>query len=241
MLVLFTDFGWNGPYVGQMKAVLTEHAIHVPVIDLMHDVPSFDIQSSSYLLASLIDAFPKSTVFLCVVDPGVGSLRIPCVYKCDDYWFVGPDNGLFNIVLNHAKSVSKWKIIWRPENLSVSFHGRDLFAPVAAEIAAGNIDKNKLSQLDVSSNTWPDSLNTIIYIDHYGNCMTGINEHAIDWSATLKVKAYNINYSRVFSDVKQGEAFWYFNSNGLCEIAVNMGSAKDYFGLNVGDQVEVSL
>lgn len=242
MIVLFTDFGWKGPYVGQMKAVLSEHAADVPVIDLMHDAPSFNIQASAYLLASLIASFPKGTIFLAVIDPGVGGIRIPCVYKCDDYWFVGPDNGLFNIVLNRAHSVSAWEINWCPDNLSASFHGRDLFAPVAAEIAAGDIaSSNKVKKFNVTVNTWPDALNVIIYIDHFGNCMTALNLQSICASAVLRVKDHNVKYARVFSEVKQGDAFWYFNSNGLCEIAVNQGSAQVLFEIKVGDTIDVIL
>ncbi len=138
MIVLFTDFGWQGPYVGQMKAVLAKQAPREPLIDLMHDVPTFNPRAAAYLLASLIDPFPPDTVFLTVVDPGVGSqLRSPCVMKAAGRWYVGPDNGLFNVIAKQAASYMAWEIDWRPDTLSDSFHGRDLFAPVAAQLARG--------------------------------------------------------------------------------------------------------
>ena len=128
MIVLFTDFGVTGPYVGQMKSVLCQQASTIPVIDLMHDAPTFDPQAAAYLLASLVSEFPHDSVFLCVVDPGVGSDRRPLIAKINERWFVGPDNGLFNIVARHALDISKmkwWEITWQPERLSASFHGRD--------------------------------------------------------------------------------------------------------------------
>lgn len=242
MIVLFTDFGWHGPYVGQMKSVLLEQSPNTPIIDLMHDAPNFSIKPTAYLLASLVTSFPKGTVFLAVVDPGVGSERDPCIVKADDYWFVGPDNGLFNIVLNQANSKEKWKIIWQPETLSSTFHGRDLFAPMAVEVATKDITtSNKVSQLTIEANDWPENLYEIIYIEHYGNCMSGIRKSAlvdeINNKQKLSCKEKEFKFADTFSSVKQGEALWYINSNGLCELAVNQGSAAQLFELKIGDTI----
>ncbi|HBC09138.1 MAG TPA: hypothetical protein DC046_16375 [Rhodospirillaceae bacterium] len=136
MLVLFSDFGFQGPYVGQMKAVLHAGAPGVPVVDLMHDAPPFDPQSSAYLLAALAGGLAPGAVVLAIVDPGVGTDRRALVVEADGRWFIGPDNGLFALTVRRASKARAWEITWRPEKLSVSFHGRDLFAPVAAEIAA---------------------------------------------------------------------------------------------------------
>ena len=140
MIVLFTDFGWQGPYVGQMKAVLAQQAPDQTVIDLMHDAPVFNSRAAAYLLASLVEPFPKDTVFLAVVDPGVGSgERRPCVLQADGRWYVGPDNGLFNVIAKQSAEYTAWVIDWQPDSLSDSFHGRDLFAPVAAQLASGQL------------------------------------------------------------------------------------------------------
>ncbi len=128
MIVLFTDFGEVGPYTGQIKAVLAREAPGVDVVDLLHDAPAFQARPSSYLLATLIDVFPTETVFICVIDPGVGGDRAAIVVEADGRWFVGPDNGLFEIVMRRANDVMAWNITWRPDSLSASFHGRDLFA-----------------------------------------------------------------------------------------------------------------
>ena len=238
MIVLFTDFGWQGPYVGQLKAVLQQHSPETPVVDLMHDVPAFNIKAAAYLLASLVKSFPKGTVFLAVVDPGVGSERMPCVVKTDDYWFVGPDNGLFDIVLKRARVKEKWEITWRPEYISSSFHGRDLFAPIAAEIASGKIHNSpKLSCLELVSNDWPEELNEIIYIDHFGNCMTGLRGESLDKKQVLNCKNSRLHFAETFSEVPPGEAFWYINSSGLCEVSVNQGRADQLLGLIIGDKV----
>ncbi|MHA1114521.1 MAG: SAM-dependent chlorinase/fluorinase, partial [Alphaproteobacteria bacterium] len=130
MIALFTDFGAAGPYTGQVKAVLAQDAPGVPVIDLIADAPACDPRAGAYLLAALAPEFPPGTVFLCVVDPGVGGPRAPLIVEADGRRFVGPDNGLFEIVTARHR-----RIDWRPARLSTSFHGRDLFAPVAARLA----------------------------------------------------------------------------------------------------------
>ncbi|WP_455376780.1 SAM hydrolase/SAM-dependent halogenase family protein [Kaarinaea lacus] len=247
MIVLFTDFGFDGPYVGQMKAVLATRAPGATVIDLMHDAPNHDIQASAYLLASLVSEFPENSVFLCVVDPGVGSERKPIVVKVGAQWFVGPDNGLFNVVMLFAEGkqkIERWVIDWKPARLSSSFHGRDLFAPVAAmlekgEPVPGNLVEADSLTTDLTYTKWPADLTKIIYIDHFGNAMTGIRGDVLTTNQTIIVNGYRFGWARTFSDVNLAEGFWTINSNGLVEIAVNQGSACNEFALKVGDDVNV--
>jgi len=137
MIALFTDFGLHGPYTGQMKAVLHQMAPGVPVIDLFANAPVGNPKPSAYLLAAYVTWFPAGTVFLCVVDPGVGGSRPAITLEADERWYVGPGNGLFELVRRRARNARSWDIAWRPERLSASFHGRDLFAPVAASLASG--------------------------------------------------------------------------------------------------------
>lgn len=239
MIVLFTDFGWNGPYVGQMKAVLYEQAPGVPVIDLMHDVPSFDPVAASYLLASLVKQFPQDTIFVSVVDPGVGHPeRMPYMVQADGRWFVGPDNGLFNVVEKQADEVQRYEILWRPATaISSSFHGRDLFAPVAAMLTRWEMPENRL--LDSREMTVADDLYQVIYLDHYGNAMTGIQSGSLSEKNRVIVMGKELEYAETFSMVSKGEAFWYFNSNGLVEIAVNQGSAMEQLSLQVGTTIDI--
>ena len=241
MIVLFTDFGVTGPYVGQMKSVLCQQAPMTPVIDLMHDAPTFDPQAAAYLLASLVSEFPHDSVFLCVVDPGVGSDRRPLIAKINERWFVGPDNGLFNIVARHALDTGKvkwWEISWQPERLSASFHGRDLFAPVAAMLANGEAPPGQ--PVDISPERlreWPNDLEKIIYIDHFGNAMTGIRAAVLDDNQIIAAGEQQLYRARTFADVAPGQGFWYENSNGLTELAVNQGRADEILRLKIGDAV----
>jgi S-adenosyl-L-methionine hydrolase (adenosine-forming) len=240
MIVLFTDFGEVGPYTGQIKAVLGRDAPGVSVVDLLHDAPAFRARPSSYLLAALIDVFPTEAVFLCVVDPGVGGDRAAIVVEADGRRFVGPDNGLFEIVMRRANARAAWTITWRPESLSASFHGRDLFAPVAAMLATGQ--KPPGDPIPVSSprrTDWPDDLAEIIYIDNFGNAMTGLRARGLSAKARLAAGGHEMTRARTFSDLPGGASFWYENSSGLAEIAVNQGRADRVLGLEIGDPVQV--
>ena len=132
MILLFTDFGSADLYVGQVKAVLEQHAPAVRVIDLLHDAPAYDIHAAAHLLAALADYQPSDCVVMAVVDPGVGSSRQALAMEADGRWYVGPDNGLLSVVAARAKTCRFWRITWTPPRLSKSFHGRGLFAPVTA-------------------------------------------------------------------------------------------------------------
>lgn len=238
---MFTDFGPAGPYVGQMRAVLLTATQRTPVIDLLNDAPSRDPRASAYLLAPLVEEFPAKTVFLCVVDPGVGSERKPLVVDADGRWFVGPDNGLFEIVMRRASYAQAWQVDWRSDHLSASFHGRDLFAPVAAQLANGASPPGReIDTATIRHPDWPDDLDRIVYIDHFGNAMTGRRATTVPQEANLRAAGQWLYRARTFSDRAPGEAFWYENANGLAEIAVNQGRANERLGLAVGDPVLVA-
>jgi S-adenosyl-L-methionine hydrolase (adenosine-forming) len=238
VIVLFTDFGPSGPYVGQVKAVLYREAPGIPVIDLCADAPAYDPKSSAYLLAAWVSEFPADSVFLCVVDPGVGGTRRPVVVRAGDRWFVGPDNGLFNIVARRAYVAHRWAISWRPARLSATFHGRDLFAPVAASIARGETPPGVLQHpSEFAAMDWPEDLAQVIYIDHYGNAVTGLRAAGLPRHAELEINGRRVRPARTFSDTAPGEALWYPNSSGLAEIAVNQGKAAQELCLRIGDTI----
>lgn len=239
MIVLFTDFGGADPYVGQMRAAILAEAPDVPVVDLLHQVPSYDIRAGAYLLDALQRGFRAGDVFVCVVDPGVGGDRAPVMVNADGKWYVGPDNGLLNIVCRRAGSMNVHRIDWRPASLSHSFHGRDLFAPVAARLAAGeSVESSPCSLVDTAS--WPDDLAEIIYIDHYGNAVTGFRSSSLSDSAVVRAAGRRLPRRRTFVEGRPGEPFWYRNSIGLVEIAVREDSAAALLGLKVGDRIEVT-
>jgi S-adenosylmethionine hydrolase len=240
MIVLFTDFGADDIYVAQVKARLLETAPPGTVVtDLLHSVPDFDPRAGAHLLAALQSHFPLGTVFLAVIDPGVGSTRGAAVLKADERWFVGPDNGLLSVVWSRAAHRSTWRITWVPERLSASFHGRDLFAPVAAFIAGGDLPADRIAHSDgLEVSFGADDLPEIIYIDHYGNALSGMRASAIPTTSVLRVGNTRIPWARVFSDVPGGSACWYENSIGLVEVAINGGRAATKLALQVGDRVE---
>ena len=240
-IVLFTDFGLEGPYVGQVKAVLAAKAPGSVVIDLFADAPAYDAQAAAYLLAAYSRGFADGTVFLCVVDPGVGDrARPPIVVRADRHWFVGPDNGLFNIVGARARSLDLWEITWTPEHMSASFHGRDLFAPVAAHIAAGGDPPGDMRDPAPRLGAdWPDDLEKVIYIDHFGNAITGVRAAKLGAGDDLVVDDHTLARARTFSEVPENAAMWYENANGLAEIAVNCGRADTELNLVVGSEVAV--
>jgi S-adenosylmethionine hydrolase len=239
VIVLFTDFGSADLYVGQVKAVLQRLAPGVPVIDLLHDAPAFEVRASAHLLAAMVDCFAVGSVFLTVVDPGVGGARYALVVHADDRWYVGPDNGLLSVIGARAVKLDCWRVIWRPEQLSASFHGRDLFAPVAAMLAVrGGLPEGWLEhagKLDVEFGD--GDLPEIIYVDHYGNAHTGIRARGMSREALLAAGVRRLPFARVFSESAQGAAFWYENSQGLVEIAVSSGNAAQLLGLKIGDSV----
>ena len=240
MIALFTDFGLAGPYTAQMKAVLQESAPGIAVIDLFADAPSRNPRAAAYLLAAYGAWFPPGTVLLSVVDPGVGGSRLPLFVEADGRFYVGPDNGLFELVRRRAAVAHVFEITWRPPLLSASFHGRDLFAPVAAMLARGERPEAEERPAGFGRRAdWPDDLAEIVYVDHYGNALTGLRAAMLPAEAALVAGGRRIPRARTFSGVAEGAPLWYENSNGLAEIAVNLGRADVALGLEIGTPVAV--
>jgi S-adenosylmethionine hydrolase len=239
-IFLFTDFGSADIYVGQVKAVLLAHAPECPVIDLLNDAPAFDVEASAHLLAALAARLPKRSVVLGVVDPGVGSARGAVALEADGRWFVGPDNGLFSVVSARSESTAYFAIDWVPPPASASFHGRDLFAPAAAAIASRRVDvgsRVRMQPLDVRLSAADTA--RVIYVDHYGNLVTGLRPVVSEHGATVRIKDTAVCPARVFSAVAPGELFWYENSIGLFEIAASVECASRILSAGVGDDVIV--
>lgn len=238
MIFLFTDFGAADIYVGQVKIALHRRAPKVPVVDLLHDAPAFNVKAGAHLLAALVAQIPEGSVTLAVVDPGVGGPREPAAVVADGRWFVGPDNGLLSVVAARAAKVEVFSIGWRPDDLSSSFHGRDLFAPVAGMIASSRRRAAKLkrkTQLAVSFGA--KELAEVIYVDHYGNLVTGLRAAAVPKERAFVVSGRQILYAKVYSQVAAGDAFWYENSLGLLEIAASSASAREKLGLAPGSRL----
>jgi len=240
VIALFTDFGLHGPYTGQMKAVLNRMAPGEPVVDLFADAPVGNPKASAYLLAAYAPWFPAGTIFLCVVDPGVGGSRPPLICEADGRWYVGPGNGMFELVQRRAGAARCWNIDWAPEHTSATFHGRDIFAPVAARLACGEQPPGPPREAGADRQAdWPDDLPEVVYIDYFGNAMTGLRSETLPAGARLLAAGRLLERARTYSDTPAGAAFWYENSNGLAEIAVNLGRADRDLGLEIGTAVEI--
>lgn len=239
-IILFTDFGSNDLYVGQVELAIARVAPEARVVHLLHDAPAFGVEPAAHLLAALAAQAPAHSVILAVVDPGVGTARRAAVVRADDRWYVGPDNGLLSIVAARAARVEVWHVRETPAHASPTFHGRDVFAPLAAAIHLSGLPPAELAasaQLDVRLPA--ADLPRVIYLDHYGNAFTGMRAARVGYTATLRVADRALERARTFGAVAPGAAFWYVNSQGLVEIAVSGGSARVVLGLELGTPVEL--
>lgn len=233
MILLYTDFGAEGPYLGQVEAVLRRLAPGVDIVNLLSNAPA-DPLPAGYLLDALAHTQPRGATFLCVVDPGVGGDRHAVVLEADGRRFVGPDNGLLNGAAARATDV-RWRIIeWRPDKLSASFHGRDLFAPIAARIAQDDWAWAFRVWNGPDLRAWPADFYGIVYLDHYGNALTGLRYSTALEGQIVCVNNYRLTQAPTFCGIPEGKAFWYCNSMGLVEIAVNRGRADVLLGLKPG-------
>lgn len=246
-IALLTDFGNRDGFVASVKAVILSKNPDARLIDISHDISSYNIKEAAFVLFSCFSYFPKKTVFMAVVDPGVGSKRLPIAIKTKNYFFIGPDNGVLSLA---AKSDGIEKIVFLGnkeyflKDISATFHGRDLFAPAAAIIANGfNINKfgcvlAKIEEIDLGFPKIKKNQikGTIIYTDKFGNLITNITEeefqrflkHNKKFSCVLNKKKINKSYS-FYSQAKDNEPFLIEGSLKFMEISVKNKSAKEFF------------
>jgi S-adenosyl-L-methionine hydrolase (adenosine-forming) len=237
-VALLSDFG-TGPYVGQMRLLLAAARPSLSVIDLISNLVPFRPDLAAYLLPGLVRDLPARTLYVCVVDPGVGSERGVLAVRIGKDWFLAPDNGLLSVLVQRQRGAARaWRIHWRPCGMSATFHGRDLFIPLAVQISNGvlpgavAIDPTEMQGAD-----WPAAAAKVCYIDHYGNSLSGLVAAEIPADAVVHVAGASVRGARTFSDVVPGTAFWYENAFGLLEIAVNQGRADQTLGLRPGDPI----
>ncbi len=234
---LFTDFGYDGPYVGQLFAAIRAANQQCEIINLMHDAPAMRPDLAAYLLPAVTEALASPAWIVGVVDPGVGSERPAIVVRSKGRTFVGPDNGLLSR-LPEIESVER--IDWRPTRISASFHGRDLFAPAAARLAGGeDIETSDMPVDQIVGADWDAESARVIYVDRYGNLMTGLSAKTFNKNNKINCGGRHIVHATTFSAVPPGEVFWYENSQGLVELAANGVSASDVLSLATGDKILV--
>lgn len=253
-IAVLTDFGLEDGYVGIMKGVITTINPHIPIIDLTHNIPPQQIWAARFCLMNAYRYFPEETVFLAVVDPGVGSQRRSVAIECPRGYLVGPDNGLFSGILAQDPAVKAVSLTntdyWRVPHVSSTFHGRDIFAPVAAYLASGVVLEalgeiipiNSLVHFSLDSPhiTEKKIEGSIQYIDHFGNLITNIEFSQIrnkNWS--IMVNDIMIQSGLTYSDVAPGEMITLIGSHGWVEIAINGGNVQEKLQLEWGDKVTV--
>lgn len=254
---LITDFGLTDPYVGQMKAVLAKKAPRCPVVDISHDVEPFNVAQAGFFLTASYVHFPDDAVILAVVDPGVGTGRkIVCV-EIGDRLLVAPDNGLLGLALQCAWSEVRTfdlsKAVDAPKKVSHTFHGRDVFTPLAAWLALGGRPENlgtEIAPEDMVSRTWatPDIQTDrarchVLHIDRFGNCVLNLEAGCLGTPTELRLTSPAggpLAYATTYADMPEGDPGLLEGSQGFLEIAVNQRSAAKRFGLSMGDEIELS-
>lgn len=257
IITLTTDFGLQDHYVSAIKAVIIGIAPDVRLVDVSHTIPPQDIMAGAWVTRNAAFLFPPETVHLVVVDPGVGTDRNPIVLKIGDQYFVGPDNGIFSLLYDEFK-FEAYKLnkpdFWRKER-SRTFHGRDIFAPVAAHISNG-VPLKELGDpiTDLVTYHWAVPLGDkdglqgwVIHIDQFGNLITNISEKLLeDTAGRRKVKIYVGNtiidhLVNTFGDVEPGEPVAFIGSSGMLEVAINKGNAAKMLSVDKGAQISLVL
>jgi S-adenosyl-L-methionine hydrolase (adenosine-forming) len=254
IITLLTDFGSTDPFVGVMKGVISGICPEAVTIDLSHEVQAFEVAQGGFLLAQSWQYFPKGTIHVAVVDPGVGSNRRPIVVEADGQLLVGPDNGLFSMIFDagphKVRHITAERYFRKP--VSMTFHGRDIFAPVAAHLAMGAkpaklgktiADYTKLEffrPIRTAKRAWTG---TVLHIDRFGNIVTNFQAEAFA-ASTFEVRVGLRTVERTashYSEVPFGELFLITGSSGFLEISVNQASAAKLLGVGIGAPLELRL
>jgi S-adenosylmethionine hydrolase len=257
-ITLLTDFGMKDHYVASMKGVILSINPQCNLIDITHQVSPQNIQEGAFILANSYSSFPKGTIHLSVVDPGVGGIRKPILLVTQNYFFVGPDNGLFTLVAQREK-VEKIIVLTQQKyfltKLSTTFHGRDIFAPVAAHLSLG-IQPNAFGD---QTRAWVKVrfgkpaiekgrlLGEVLHIDTFGNFVSNIDEKIffrftkerpyVIWVGKKKIH----HLGKGYWEGKPGEPMALIGSSGYLEISMNKGNAQKTLKMKRGDPIQVDL
>jgi len=241
VITLLTDFGTTDGYVAEVKGTLLSRAPGAVLVDVTHDVPPGDIRTAQVVLGRVWHRFPPGTVHFCVVDPGVGGPRVALALAAGGHRFVGPDNGVFTEVLREARAVA----LPIPPDASPTFHGRDVFAPAAAALAAGvplsslgpPVEPHARLPLPRPRTEGSFMVGEVLLADRFGNLITNLPSA----SGIVEVGGQAVGpVRRTFADVAPGAAVAYVGSGGTIEVAVRDGSAALRFGAGGGTVVRLT-
>ncbi len=249
IITLLTDYGTTDSYVGEMKGVLLTLAPGATLVDLTHEINPGDVAAAAYVLGRAWSHFPPGTVHLAVVDAGAGSSRAALAFRTRDHCFVGPDSGLFTVLLRGAEIEAVG--LPTPVAASPTFAGRDLFAPAAAALARGepllSLGERFAGIPRRMSGAMPHYegkvvVGEVIYVDRFGNLVTNLTSEFVPPYAILEAESLAIGPLRTtFGDVPPGNLIAYIGSGGQVEIAVRDGSAARRLGVGVGGRVKARL
>jgi len=252
MVTMTTDFGTVDGYVGAVKGVIVSIYPKVTLMDLTNDIPSYDIVVGAFHLGVAFSYYPKGTVHLAVVDPGVGSRRKPILVQTQNYFFVAPDNGLLSVVLEKDPMVATYELTeekYFRGDMSSTFHGRDLFGPVAAHLARGVSPSKmgpKISQpkslkefeFQKKSSGWEGK---VLFFDKFGNAFTNIHGPFPKKASFSHVELgeRKIPLYRTYSEIPVGEPGALFGSAGYLEIALREDHFQNRFNISRGESVKL--
>ncbi len=261
MVMLLTDYGADSIYVGALKGAIYTKFPEAKVDSISHSIPPFDIVEGAHMLLESSKEFPKGTVFCCIVDPGVGTPRKGIVLEtAAGQYFVGPDNGLMSLVAERdgVKQIRETvnKALWRSGVTSSTFHGRDIFGPVAAAVANGTPldvvgpEVQELTKLDAARSRVENesAQGSIIRADGYGNLVTNITAKDLDALGIKKGdkllvsmgdKQFTAPLVSTYGDVPKGEKLVCLQSSGMVECAINLGSLAETLGVGLHAAVTV--
>lgn len=241
IVTLLTDFGLTDSYVAEMKGVLLGKCPMARVVDVTHQVPPQDVLAGSVVLERVLRVFPKGTVHLAVVDPGVGTRRGLLLAKINHQYVLCPDNGLITWAWRRLGGGKAHELKWRTAKVSATFHGRDVLAPAAAELACGRGGLKGREVDPVLLDLWPAEAGAlmarVISIDRFGNAVTNVPAEV--GVRRLRTGRRWVAVRRTYSDVAVGQPVALIGSSGLLEVAVRGGSAAVKLGLKVGQTLAI--
>ena len=253
MITLLTDFGTRDPFAGILKGVIAGINPEADVVDLTHEIPPQDIRRAALVLGDSYRHFPKGTIFLCVIDPGVGTPRRPLCVQAGEHFFIGPDNGTFTVpIIEHPTATRAWEITSSKYLLPIrggTFHGLDIFAPAAAwlsrdiepwELGPESTEAPVLIDIPKPDRRGGVITGEVVMIDRFGNAITNIRASDIKGMEITAVAVRDKSLSLVAHYAAASGAAAVLNSEGRVEIFVCMGSAEGVLGVAVGDVVTVS-
>lgn len=255
LITLLTDFGLKDHFAGVLKGVIASIAPETRVIDISHEVEPYGVTQAQFLLSQSWPYFPQGTIHLAIVDPGVGGARRPIFVEAYGHRFVGPDNGVFGDLM--TAPTAKVRMIANSglflPDVSATFHGRDVFAPVCAHLSLGvaassvgplirdAVRRTAGQAVQTSATAWTGE---IIHVDRFGNLITNLSLNCITAKGhfVLKVASYELrDQAASYSDILRGQAAVVAGSSGFLEIAANQDSAARLLGLGVGARTELNL